>query len=85
MRHFLSSGFLSGILFVLFAGHASACIWDREVTNAEREFKSHYNPGYLEQPAIESTEPLKNHLLTYGAAGSLLLIGSVVVTLKRPN
>lgn len=87
MRQLLSGGFLSGVLVILLTGGAAACINDREVAISEREFKSQYKTDYQEQPSIESSEPLKNHLLAYGATGlgSVLLLGSVVVTLKRPS
>jgi hypothetical protein len=85
MRQLLSGGFLSGLLVILLASGAVACINDREVGNSEREFKSHYKTDYQEQPTIESPVPLKNQLLAYGATGmgSVLLLASVVVTLKR--
>ncbi len=87
MRQLLSGGFLSGVLVTFFAGGAVACINDREVSNSEREFKSHYKTNYQKQPVIESPEPLKNQLLAYGATGlgSVLLLGSLVVTLKKPG
>jgi hypothetical protein len=87
MRQFLFGGFLSGVLLALAAGGAAACINDRELANSEREFKSHYNTNYQEGPAIESTESLKDNLMAFGATGlgSLLLIGSVVVTFKKPS
>jgi hypothetical protein len=87
MRQFLWCGFLASTFLALYAGSSFACIWDREVTNSEREFKSHYNSDYQEPPAIESPEPLEDRLLAFGASGlgSALLIGSVVVTLKRPR
>jgi len=87
MRQLLSGGFLSGMLMIILTGSAAACINDREVANSEREFKSHYKTNYQEQPSIESPEHLKNQLLAYGATGlgSVLLLGSVVVTLKRPS
>jgi len=87
MRQFLLGGFLSAVICALFAGGALACIWDREVVNSEREFKSHYKTNYQEEPAIQSPEPLKNQLLVHGATGlgSALLLGSVVITLKRPS
>ena len=69
MRQLLSGGFLSGVLVTFFAGGAVACINDREVSNSEREFKSHYKTNYQKQPVIESPEPLKNQLLAYGATG----------------
>jgi hypothetical protein len=87
MRQFLLGGFLSGIFLTLASGGAVACINDRELSNSEREFKSHYNTNYQEAPAVESTESLKDHLIAYGATGlgSMLLIGSIVVTFKKPN
>lgn len=87
MRQFLLGGFLSAVLLTLFAGSACACIWDREVAKGEREFKSHYQSDHQGQPSIQSPEPLRNQLLAYGPTGlgSVLLIGSVVVTLKRPS
>jgi hypothetical protein len=80
MRQFLLGGFLSGAFLMLLAAHGSACINDREVANSEREFKSHYQS----QPTIQSPQP-DNQLLAYGATGlgSFMLIGSVVVTLKK--
>jgi hypothetical protein len=86
MRQILWGGFLSAALLTVFAGVSSACINDREVTNSEREFKSQYKSNYQQEPAIQSPEPLKNQLLAYWATGlgSALLLGSVVVTLKRP-
>jgi hypothetical protein len=86
MRQFTSGGFLSSVFSMLLVGSASACINDREVANSEREFKSQYKSDYQTQPAIESSEPT-NRLLSYGATGlgSALLLGSVVVTLRRPS
>jgi hypothetical protein len=87
MRQFLLGGFLSGVLLTLGAGGAAACLNDRELANSEREFKSHYNTNYQEPPATDSPESLKDQIMAYGATGlgSLLLMGSVVVTLKRPS
>jgi len=87
MRQFLLGGFLSAVICALFAGGALACIWDREVVNLEREFKSHYKTDHSSEPVYQSPAPLKNQLLAYGATGlgSALLLGSVVVTLKRPS
>jgi hypothetical protein len=87
MRQILWGGFLSVAFLTVFAGVSSACIWDREVTSAEREFKSHYKNNYQQEPAIQSSEPLNNQLLGYARTvlGSALLLGSVVVTLRRPQ
>ncbi|HEV2949651.1 MAG TPA: hypothetical protein VGX70_19905 [Gemmataceae bacterium] len=87
MRQILWGGFLTAAFVTLFAGGASACINDRELGNSEREFKSHYNTNYQETPNIESTDSMKDHLMAYGATGlgSVLLIGSVVVTFKKPS
>jgi hypothetical protein len=87
MRQLLLGGFLSGLLLIVLGSGAAACINDREVGNSEREFKSHYKTNYQELPSIESPEPLKNQILAYGATGlgSVLLLGSALVTLKRSS
>ena len=87
MRPIVLYGFLAGLFFALFASGALACINDREVANSEREFKSQYKSEFHEQPVIESPEPMKNQLVAFGATGlgTVLLIGSAVVTVRRPR
>jgi hypothetical protein len=69
------------IVSVAFTSAAQACINDREVGNAEREFKSNYNykPGERPLSSPEMSEPATaSHLMVYGgmAMGTLLLVGA---------
>lgn len=61
---------------------ASACINDREVIQAEKEFKSRYieqtpQPEYQPEPGTPS------NLLVFGGAGSVMLLGALAIGLVR--
>jgi hypothetical protein len=75
------------IAFV-FATPASACINDREVGKAEREFKSSYmgnTPNGQTVPAESSPGEDSTKPIAFLSIGSVLLVGAFVVTLKRPK
>jgi hypothetical protein len=87
MRRFLLCSLVSGLVVALSSLSARACINDREVNNAEREFKSQYQ----EKPATESTVPAPSPVSTtdqlkeYGplALGGALLVGAMVQVRRR--
>jgi hypothetical protein len=87
MRRFLLCSLVSGLLVALNSLSAYACINDREVNNAEREFKSQYQ----EKPASESTTPAPspasttNQLKEYGplALGGVLFAGAMMQVRRR--
>jgi hypothetical protein len=85
MRRFLFGLLTAAVLLGLCALPARACINDREVHNAEREFKSHYvdpTPSESVSPA-EPVASTRNPLKFYGplTLGGLLLVGAFVQTL----
>jgi hypothetical protein len=88
MRRFLLP-FVSSALLLVSALPARACINDREVDNAEREFKSHYLAPQPADPTTSPTaEPAPGDLVQrYGpmAVGGLLLVGAFVQTWRRPG
>jgi len=90
MRWSLRSLLLPLIASVMLSGTAQACINDREVGNAEREFKSNYNykPGPSSSPSPDASEPAATgRLMVYGGVsmGTLLLIGASVLCLMKPR
>jgi len=74
-------GLLTLSLVAIHVSTATACLNDREVNNAEKEFKSRYidqsPPQYQPQPQ----QDIKDQLMTYGGigAGSALLLGAFVL------
>ncbi len=78
----------SGMMFMLSASAAPACLNDSEVKNAEREFKSQYqlNTEYrkrtIEEPSSQEgpVSPVAAFSL-----GSFLLVGALVVCLRKPS
>lgn len=71
-------------LLLCLALPAQACINDREVQNAEREFRSSYRIGPIVSPG-ELTSPA-NHpgaLTVLLRTGQVLLVGALVVSLIR--
>ncbi len=89
MRRFLPGFLTAAVLLGLAALPARACINDREVNNAEREFKSHYvDPTPSEAaPAASPSPSTGDHLEFYGplTMGGLLLIGAFVQTWLTPR
>jgi hypothetical protein len=86
MRCFLFGPLTAAVLLAVFALPARACINDREVNNAEREFKSHY----ADPPAAEVVPPAPStgdEIKFYGplALGGLMLVGAFVQTLRQPS
>jgi hypothetical protein len=66
------------------ASTAFACLNDRDINQAEREFKSSYQEDQPATPSLESQpSDLKEKLLVYGGggAGAVLLIGAAVIGL----
>jgi hypothetical protein len=84
MRRSLLSLLTALLVLALHVSSASACLWDREVTKDEQEFKSKYEPPQPENaPTSPEREP-DNRLLTLGGGlGALLVLGGVVVGLLR--
>ncbi len=84
MRRFPFGFLAAAVLVGLCALPARACINDREVNNAEREFKSHYvdpTPAESSPPAGPVTSA-GEQLKFYGplTLGGLLLVGAFVQT-----
>lgn len=77
---------LSTLLSVLaLAAPASACLWDREIDNAEREFKSSYPEAVVPEVPPESVQPPGYDRFAVGGLGALLLGGAMVVATRRPG
>ena len=75
---------ISALASILLAQAAQACLWDREVVPAEKEFKSRYiekEPPPAVSPESEPSTPL--NLLAYGGGGIALLVGAFVVGMSR--
>lgn len=66
------------------AAPASACINDREIDNAEREFKSSYPDAVVPEVPPESVQPPGYDRFVVGGLGALLLAGAMVVATRRP-
>jgi hypothetical protein len=86
MRCYLFGLLTAAVFLGLCALPARACINDREVNNAEREFKSQYpdpTPAEVAPPAPSTSDEIK----TYGplALGGLLLVGAFVQTSLIPR
>jgi hypothetical protein len=86
MRPFFFSLLTALLVLVVHVSSASACINDRDTFKAEREFKSTYEKAPpAASPSPESPAESRERLLTWGGggAGVLLLLGAVVLTVKR--
>jgi len=86
MRHILD-GFVVSMALLLPISQASACLWDSEVDKSEREFKSKYVKPVSppDAPSYPETDT-KGQLLTWGGgAGAFLLLGAVVICLRKPR
>jgi hypothetical protein len=87
MRRFLFCLLMSGLVVAVGSLSARACINDREVNNAEREFKSQYQEKPAsESPASEPSSPsTSDQLKEYGplALGGVLLVGAMVQVRRR--
>jgi hypothetical protein len=87
MRRSLLCLLTSAVLLAITALPTRACLNDREVDNAEREFKSHYaDPAEGQSPRLpppSATDQLKY----YGplAMGGLLLVGAFAQVRRRPG
>ncbi len=87
MRQFFLSMSLCLFLIAGWLPAARACINDREVGPAEREFKS----NYMENAAPESTpryRPSEEHQgtpLALMGLGAALFVGAVVTNVKKPQ
>lgn len=87
MHRFLLFSLVSALVMAWSSLPARACINDREVNNAEREFKSQYQ----EKPVSEPTAPFSSSpsatdsFKEYGplALGSALLVGAMVQVRRR--
>ena len=88
MRWPLPALLSSLLLSVALSGSARACINDREVGNAEREFKSSYNYKTAPSPSpIPDTSETSTagRLIVYGgmSTGILLLLGAGLLCLTK--
>ncbi len=87
MRRFLLCSLLSGLVVVVSSLSARACINDREVNNAEREFKSQYQEKSAAEPSAPVPSPAltSDQLKEYGplALGGVLLIGAMMQGRRR--
>ncbi|HEY7159449.1 MAG TPA: hypothetical protein VH575_36220 [Gemmataceae bacterium] len=87
MRRFLLCSLVSGLVVTMSSLSARACINDREVNNAEREFKSQYQEKPVsESPASEPSPPsTSDQFKEYGplALGGVLLVGAMVQVRRR--
>jgi hypothetical protein len=77
------------MLLVAFALPAQACINDRDVNRAEREFKSQYlQPAPATQPVRDPSGPWENALPIAFLGGGVLLLGATTMVLnprKHPD
>ena len=79
---------LCAAILLLMAGSARACINDREVGNAEREFKSSYMGGTPTGEAVpDESSPSGDTTVPIAVlgTGSVLLLGAMVISLKGPR
>lgn len=82
----LRSSLSALVVLMSLAGPAAACLNDREIDSAEREFKSNY-----QEKAAPSPSPAQpssdDRLLVWGGAGagSVLLVGALVLGLTMPR
>ncbi len=87
MRRILLVLLVAVLALVVHVSTASACLNDREINKAEREFKSTYDkapPAPEYQPPPPDTG--KEKLITLGGGiGAGLLAGAVVIGLRRPR
>lgn len=87
MRRVLLCSLLSGLMIVLSSQCAHACINDREVNNAEREFKSQYQESPASDPSVPVSSPpsASDSLKEYGplALGGALFVGAMVQVRRR--
>ena len=86
MRSF--AALVLGCLLLTAGPAARACINDREVNSAEREFKSSYmedTPQGEPAPEYAPPPPDRTAPLAVLGLGSTLLLGAAVVCLKRPG
>lgn len=83
MRHILI-GLSALFLLALAALPARACINDREVNKAEREFKSQYlQPAPASEPAPSPAPPQDKALpVAFLGGGTVLLLGATVTVLN---
>jgi hypothetical protein len=76
------------LVIAVHVSSAAACLNDRDIIKAEKEFKSTYEPksAPAETPRYEPEAPLngKGQLLTFGGGvGTMLLVGAVVLGLRK--
>lgn len=87
MRRFLVCSLLSGLAIAWSNLSVHACINDREVNNAEREFKSQYQEKPAsEQPATDPSPPSAlDSFKEFGplALGGALLVGAMVQVRRK--
>ena len=87
MARFLLCLLVSGLLVAVSSLSARACINDREVNNAEREFKSQYQEMPSSEPLAPVPSPASttDQLKEYGplTLGGALLIGAMVQGRRR--
>jgi hypothetical protein len=84
MRLFLVA-MSAGLLALSAACPARACINDRDVNRSEREFKSSYQDRQpAGEPAPQYTPPAPDQTRPFAmlGAGSALLVGAAVITLR---
>jgi hypothetical protein len=85
MRRFLLCSLLSGLVIAWSSLSVRACINDREVNNAEREFKSQYQEKPSSEPPVPSPPSASDSFKEYGplALGGALLVGAMVQVRRR--
>jgi hypothetical protein len=69
----------------LLTGSASACINDREVQNAEREFKSNYLETAPSPVSPGESAPADSSSTLAVAAGTILLAGAITLGITRSD
>lgn len=85
MRRTLLVPLTAALALLVQVSAVSACLNDREINKAEREFKSTYEqpaPQYVPPPPITTRE---NCSPSAAALGVGLLAGAVVIGLRRPR
>lgn len=76
---------LAVFCLALIVAPATACINDREVIQAEKEFKSRYIEQPASVPQYQPEQGTPSHLLVFGGAGSVLVLSALVLGFVWPK
>ena len=79
------SRLIACLVLALTAGPGAACINDRELPGAEREFRSQYQDTDPRRPASPQPTAPGNTLLAGAGTALLIMAFGLVVTRRRPR